>query len=67
MMDTDKQEQQQLDKLMQIEDLPDEFGCAFIQRNLFIGYNNAMHVLELGVKNGVLEQTSIPYRYRAKA
>lgn len=52
-MDTDKQEQMHLDRLMQM-DKPEQFGASFVQRNCRVGYNNAMHVLERGVSTGVL-------------
>ncbi len=62
-MDTDKQEQMHLDRLMQIEK-PEWFGASFVQRKCRIGYNNAMYVLDRGVSNGVLVKADNGYQYK---
>jgi hypothetical protein len=62
-MDTDKREQMHLDRLM-AEDNPEEFGPSHVQRMCRIGYNYACHVLERGVKAGVLANGSKPWTYR---
>lgn len=64
-MDTDKQEQMHLDRLMQMSK-PSQFGATFVQRNCRIGYNNALHVLERGVKTGVLVKAESGWQYRVK-
>lgn len=62
-MNTDKQEQHHLDRLLDLKPAGD-FTISYVQNSCGIGYSNAWNVVERGIKSGKIEEGLDPNRFR---